>query len=155
MFKIFEKGFPRYLTTEEGLAVVNEEVWNVLDIKTLRAYAGRVLAISKALNNSFKDTYDYLLNYFDTNIAWRLTLRAKRGLADTEESGAYTKDLVYLKGYFLVKDYLKKKGSIIDLYFGKVGVDDIKLLKEIKGLKKPLYLPLFKKKQLDSFLNVV
>ena len=143
-YRIFRYGFPGYLETEEGLAVVNEELNNCLDNRTLRIYAGRVLAIDKSLKCSFRETYNYMRKYFDKKLAFRLTLRAKRGLADTSQPGACTKDLVYLKGYIDIKKYIKAGGELDKLYYGKIGLQHTELMEKIPGLIHPYYLPMFR-----------
>lgn len=143
-YKLFEYGFPGYLETEEGLAVVNEELNGCLNPRVLRIYAGRVLAIDKSLKYGFRETYNYLTKYFDKQLAWKLTLRAKRGLIDTSQPGACTKDLVYLKGYVDVKNYVQKGGKLENLYYGKIGIQHIELMDKIPGLVHPYYLPMFR-----------
>jgi len=140
-YKIFARGFPGYLMTEEGLAVVHEELHGCLEPFTLKVYAGRVIAVHKSLHGSFRSTYNYLRKHFTKDIAWRLTVRAKRGLSDTSLHGGCTKDIAYLKGYLAIKKFLKNGGKIEDLYYGKIGIDDIANVKKIKGIVDPKYLP--------------
>jgi uncharacterized protein (TIGR02421 family) len=142
-YKIFLTGLPNYLTTEEGLAVNIEEMHGCLRASTLRAYAGRVIAINSSLQKGFRDVYNELKNYFDDDFAWRLALRAKRGLYDTSKTGAYTKDYLYLEGYYKVKDFLQKEGDegLRKLYYGKMGIEHIPLLSQIEGLKEPMLVP--------------
>lgn len=142
-YKIFLTGMPNYLTTEEGLAVNNEEMHGCLRTSTLRAYAGRVIAINSSLQKGFRDVFNELRNYFDDDFAWRLVLRAKRGLTDTSKTGAYTKDYLYLEGYYKVKEFLEKEGSagIRSLYYGKIGIEHIPILSRIEGLQQPKYVP--------------
>jgi len=141
-YSLFLRGFPGYLKTEEGLAVLNEELNNCLDPGTLKIYAGRVLAINKALKSSFRETFDYLKKYFDEDLAYRLAVRAKRGLADTSKPGAFTKDIAYLQGYIDLKRYLKKGGSLNKLYYGRIGIQHVGLIDRIPGLVNPSYLPM-------------
>ena len=101
-FKIFSLGFADYLSTEEGLAVVNEEMHNCLTRSTLKTYAARVVAVSKALKCNFRETFNYLEPFVGKDNAFDITLRVKRGLGDTTWAGAFTKVMVYLKGYFEV-----------------------------------------------------
>lgn len=143
--KIFFHGFPNYLITEEGLTSYNEEITGLLDNKTLKNYAGRVIAVNYSLNHSFTETFKHLRQCFDKDIAFRLTFRAKRGLGDLEQPGAYTKDHIYLRGYYLVKDYIKKGGNLEDLYVGKIGINDLDSIK-ILDLKPPKFIPDFYKK---------
>lgn len=139
-YSIFATGFPGYLETEEGLAVVNEERAGVLSKSTLKMYAGRAVAVSMALDNSFRGIYKHLRDYFPKEQAWRITARAKRGIADTSQPGGLTKDYQYLNGYFKVKNYLKKH-NINNLYYGKVSMRHAKMLGKIPDLVKPRYLP--------------
>ena len=77
-------------------------------------------------------------------IAWKISLKVKRGLYDTSKKLAFTKDIVYFKGERMVEKYLQKKeNSLKDLYIGKVGIEDMKILKELKDFEKfkVKYLP--------------
>lgn len=130
-YRLFVIGFPDYLITEEGLAVYNEQISGLLTNKVLKNYAGRVFAVDLALRNSFSTVYNVLLEYFDKEEAFNLTLRAKRGILDTSRPGACTKDYLYLKGKYLVENYVRKGGKLKDLYIGKIGVQHVKLLKDI------------------------
>ncbi len=143
-YALFSRGFPGYLMTEEGLAVVNEERHCCLNNVLLKTYAGRVLAIQKALVSSFSETYSYMRRYFSKEAAWRLTLRAKRGLGDTSQPGALTKDMLYLKGYLKVKEFIRRRGSLSSLYYGKLGIEHVNVLKKIPGTVNPSLLPMFR-----------
>lgn len=129
-YRLFLMGFPNYLRTEEGLAVYNEEKAGLLDNRILRKYAGRVVAVDLALRNSFSVVYQYLCDFFSKEDAWMLTLRAKRGIGDTSRIGAFTKDYLYLDGYYKVKEFAKRD-DIAKLYVGKIGVEHVPLLKHI------------------------
>jgi len=143
-YTFFMRGFPGYLMTEEGLAVVNEEINNCLNNQILKVYAGRVIAIDSALKSSFADTYALLRKDFSKAVAWRLTIRAKRGLGDTTLPGACTKDINYLKGYIEIKKYLKAGGNLNKLYYGKIGLQHVELLDKMHGLINPMFLPMFR-----------
>ncbi|MBT3262196.1 DUF1704 domain-containing protein [Candidatus Woesearchaeota archaeon] len=138
--QIFKKGLAKYLITEEGLAVYNEERFGLLKKVFLQNYAGRVIAVNTAQKNSFFKTFRELRRFFDKNKAFQLTLRAKRGLVDTSLPGGFSKDYIYLDGYYQVKNFVSRGGNINDLYFGKIGLKDVKFVKELK-LKKPDLLP--------------
>ena len=134
-YKLFVYGTAGYDETEEGLAVWNEELNQVLSRNALRNYAGRVLAIHWALQYSFSETYQKLCKYFGEQEAYHLTLRVKRGLKDTSQPGAYTKDSIYLGGYERVKKYLYQFPEDKSILFkGRIGIDDIPLLKKTKLL---------------------
>ena len=143
--RIFFHGFPNYLVTEEGLTAYNEEITGLLDDKTMKNYAGRVIAVHHGLHHSFTETYKHLKDFFPPNTAFRLTMRAKRGLPDLEKPGAYTKDHIYLKGYYLVKNFVKNGGNLEQLYIGKISINDLKQIKKL-DCKKPIFIPDFYKK---------
>jgi len=142
-WRIFLNGFPGYIKTEEGLAVFNEEKAGILSDKTIKIYAGRVLAVNLALKHSFSEIYTEMLKHFHRTTAWKLTMRAKRGLGDTKIHGGCTKDHVYLKGYYEIKKYLEKGGDLNKLYYGKINLDHVNSLGKIEDLKEPLYYPNF------------
>ncbi|MFT4343559.1 MAG: tyrosine/phenylalanine carboxypeptidase domain-containing protein [Candidatus Woesearchaeota archaeon] len=139
-YKIFAQGMSGYLETEEGLAVLNEELNNCLTKATIKTYAARVIAVHKAIQCTFRETYNYLLPYVGKDNAFEITMRAKRGISNTFFPGAFTKDHLYLKGYFEVKKYLTNGGDLQKLYYGKIGIKDISDAEKILGLINPLFL---------------
>src|SRR3989338_806568 len=143
-YKLFARGLPNYLMTEEGLAVINEEINGCLDNTTLRNYAARVIAVDMALKSSFRETYNYLRNYLDKELAWRTTLRPKRGLTDTSKSGGCTKDFAYLRGYFAVKSFIEEGHDLNKLYYGKIGLQHVESINKIPELIDPEFLPTFR-----------
>lgn len=141
-FKLFQRGLADYLTTEEGLAVYNQERANPGENEKKYWSASSVVGIQVALEGSFVDVYNKLVSLgFSTSRAWTVALKAKRGTTDTSKPGAFTKDLVYFKGHRLVISFLENGGNIKDLYYGKTNLDDLDLVKKVKGLKAPVFLP--------------
>lgn len=141
-YKIFQRGLADYLTTEEGLAVYNQE--QTESSETVKKYwpASSVVGISVALKKSFADVYKAVIKMgLGKERAWRVALKAKRGMSDTSKPGAFTKDFVYFKGHEMVKKFVEKGGDLRDLYYGKTNLEDRELVKKVKGLKKPTYLP--------------
>jgi uncharacterized protein (TIGR02421 family) len=136
-YNLFCQGLPGYESTEEGIALYKEKVAGTLNAATLKGFAGRVVAIKIALENGFRKTFEFLSKFYSKNQAWDLTIRVKRGLSDTSKPGAFTKDLIYLKGYVEVNDYLSKGKPLKLLHYGKVGVNHIPYLKAIPGLVSP------------------
>ncbi|MBU0536219.1 MAG: flavohemoglobin expression-modulating QEGLA motif protein [Nanoarchaeota archaeon] len=139
-YKIFATGLPGYFETEEGLAVVNEEKAGVLQKRILKVYAARTIAVGMARDKGFREIYEYMRKFFRKEEAWKITVRAKRGIGDTSKPGGLTKDYLYLNGYYKVKNYLKKY-SVNRLYYGKVSMSYAKMLDRIPGLVEPKYLP--------------
>ena len=151
-YKLFQIGFANYLETEEGIATLNEEKADyLLHNKIKRNYAGRVIAVNLALEKGFADVFAELERYFSEEDAWDITLRVKRGLKDTGQAGAFTKDHLYLTGNIKIKEF-QKKGNVRELYIGKIGIEHLPLLKNFKELKQPVFLPNYnqsnKKKQI-------
>jgi uncharacterized protein (TIGR02421 family) len=137
--KILAKGI-NYYENEEGLAAYNEERFGVLNESFLKNYAGRVIAVSNAQMFDFHRTFRELRRFFDKKTAFQLTMRAKRGIANTAFPGGFTKDYLYLKGYYKIKNYAERGGDINELYYGKINTDDVLLLKNF-GLAKPKLIP--------------
>ncbi len=141
-YKIFQRGLADYLTTEEGLAVYNQEQTESSD--TIKKYwpASSVVGISVAMKGSFVDVYQKIVELdFGAERAWRVALKAKRGLKDTSQPGAFTKDFVYYKGFKMIKKFVDDGGELKDLYYGKTNIEDMEIVKKVKGLKSPMYLP--------------
>src|SRR3989339_10476 len=138
--RLFRHGLAGYLETEEGLAAYHEFLSGVMSTSILRNYAGRVLAIHYARHTDFVTTYKLLSRHFREQTAWKLAVRAKRGLADTSQKGAFTRDAVYLRGFLRVYAFAKKH-DIRQLYVGKIGISDMASLQMVKDMKRPLYTP--------------
>jgi uncharacterized protein (TIGR02421 family) len=140
-FKILAQGFSRETTeTEEGLAVCLEKLGGVSSKTQMKEYAGRLMAITHAQEKNFYETFLEMNKHFDKEAAFRLTVRAKRGIKNQEKPGAFYKDSLYFKGMLKVEEFLKKHDKK-ELYYGKYAIEDIPLVKSIPGLKEPKYLP--------------
>lgn len=122
-YALFRYGFPDYLETEEGLAIYNEEVHNVLVAADLKKYALRVLACIWAQQGSLFDVYIKLREFTTENDSWEIAMRVKRGLIDTSVKGGFYKDQLYFKGYQKVRKL--SSATIEKLWIGKVGIADI------------------------------
>jgi len=136
-YKLFLIGLKDYIATEEGLAMYKEKKAGVLDERILKGYAGRVLAIDIALKKGFRQTYNFLRKFYSRDQSWDLTLRVKRGLTDTSKAGAFTKDLIYLKGYLQVNNFIKNPSTLRLLHYGKIGIEHVVKIPLIPGLKDP------------------
>lgn len=145
-YKIFNRGTANYLITQEGLAVYNQNRY--LSDKDEKWYwsMSNVIATDIALNGSFADVVAGMMDLgFTHERALRIAVKCKRGLENTALPGAFTKDIVYYKGYLEVKDFIEKGGKIKDLYYGKININDLEVVKKIPGIKKPHLLPTFLK----------
>lgn len=141
--KVFAKSqYSLIRATEEGLAVYNE-VRSSPDAERMKILLLRVLAVNLALRGSFFEVFDYINGFgVSSKEAFDITLRVKRGIADTSQKGGFTKDFLYLKGYVDVKSLIDKAlVSIEDLYIGKISTEELKYIKNIKEIRAPKYLP--------------
>ena len=66
-------------------------------------------------------------------------------MGDTSAPGAMTRYHLYLKGKLAVQNYLHNEGERSLLYVGKVGINDLKLIKKVKDLHDPKYIPIKQK----------
>jgi len=73
-------------------------------------------------------------------LAWQTTLRVKRGLTDTGRAGAFTKEHLYLFGYYFIQDYLKQNNKINDLMIGKISPQDLPLIRQLPDIKPAKYI---------------
>jgi len=127
--------------TEEGLAIYNSKDKNDPD---LRQAALLYWLVALARKHDFRTVYQASLSCGVTRgRAFTNALRVKRGLTDTSQPGGFTKDLVYWEGYHQVAAYLRAPGhSICDLYWGKVGCEEIEQLRA-QAVTEGLIYPTF------------
>lgn len=143
-FMIFKNGFPDYITTEEGLALFNENKYGLLSSEDVKRYSARVVAADYSLKHSFYEIFEKLEKHFPPSLAYSIVQRVKRGMSDTSLPGGYTKDMVYMDGFQKVSSFLKNNDSMEILYTGKIGLDDVDLTQELidRGiLSRPEYMP--------------
>ncbi|HAT1596574.1 TPA: flavohemoglobin expression-modulating QEGLA motif protein [Legionella pneumophila] len=144
------KGSPSSSVIQEGLAVITEVV-------TFSSYPGRMLKITNrviALDKvtqgaDFIDIYHYFLECgLSEEDSYNQSVRIFRG--STPTGGPFTKDLSYAKGFVLIYNYIrfaigqKRVDTIPLLFTGKLVLDDLPLLGELKEreiLTDPVYLP--------------
>jgi alpha-L-glutamate ligase-like protein/uncharacterized protein (TIGR02421 family) len=145
-FELFRRGCAQYLDTQEGLAIYNQN--RVLSEHHELRYrsAKSVLATEYALEHSFADLRDYLMytqdGYSDEK-AITTAIALKRGLGDTQEPGAFTRSLVYFRGWSAINEFVAHGGDLTRLYIGKIAVEDLELVEQVPGIKTPLIIPEF------------
>lgn len=141
-FQIFKTGTADYLITQEGLATYNVAIKLGKPIKDNYKALSLIIAIDEAIKGSFVQVFEKILSYgVPIEDAYRVALKVKRGLSDTSRPGAFTKDLIYYKGYKEIKEFVDNGGKIKDLYMGKINIRDIEIIKKVHGLSAPRYLP--------------
>ena len=129
---------PDYLATEEGITTQLEQLWSVRTSN--RAAAKYMLAVDSASHGGFRDVFETVRPHCpNDDEAFKLVLRAKRGISDTERPGGYSKDVVYFRGFLKVDRYLEAGGSLEKLYVGKIALEHLPLIELLraKGLVQP------------------
>lgn len=129
-------GMAGYEELQEGLAVLAEYLCGGLTLNRLQLLAGRVLTVDSIIAGAdFIETFRLLQQEhgFKPFTAFTITMRVYRG-------GGYTKDMVYLRGLLDVIDYLQKDKEFEILYSGKISLEHLPLLHELRWRKvlKPI-----------------
>ncbi|MCP4810793.1 MAG: DUF1704 domain-containing protein [Proteobacteria bacterium] len=122
--RIFSTGLPGSLETEEGLALYAEELSGSASPGTAWRQGVVVQAVDWARRMGFRELHDTIAENAGPGLAWGVSERLKRGLADPGAPGVYAKDVVYYRGHRRVKAYLEAGKPVKDLFVGKVGLDD-------------------------------
>ena len=147
-FQQLQCGFAGYDELQEGLAVLAEFFAGGLTRNRLRLLAGRVMAAYRMQSgSSFVEVYQELNSTygFDQRLAFNVTIRIFRG-------GGFVKDAIYLRGLIKLLDYLKNNNTIDTLLCGKISLDHIKLIQELRERKiisEPKLIPRYN--QLPDF----
>ncbi|MCG9971693.1 flavohemoglobin expression-modulating QEGLA motif protein [Christiangramia crocea] len=120
-------GLADYDPLQEGLAVMSEFMVDGLTANRLRILAGRVLAGEALMEGGdFQEIFRLLkMDYgFTPQRAFNITSRIMQG-------GGFMKDIIYLKGLVLLKEYLKNGGDYEPLLAGKYGIKHTGIIKEL------------------------
>lgn len=135
-------GLAGYEELQEGLAVMAEYLTNGLTESRLRTLAARVIAVQSMLEDlPFIETFERLAEEckLSPRTAFVTTLRAYRG-------GGLTKDILYLRGLRDVLAYLSRGHDIEPLYVGKIGLQHVPFIQELRRrgiVNAPGVLPRF------------
>lgn len=131
-------GLPDYDELQEGLAVLAEFLVGGLSRERLRLLAARVVAVQHMLDGaSFQEVFRELddEHCFAQRTAFGIAMRVFRG-------GGLAKDMVYLRGLDRLLAYLGGGGRIEPLLLGKLGVDHVGLVEELRWRKVLRQAPL-------------
>ncbi len=138
---LFSLGTADYLKTEEGLAIMMEQLTGNYNPLRFKFFASRIIAADLACTKSFFEVFDTLHKKFGVSKhnAYIITKRVKRGLVDTSNSGGYIKDHVYFEGFYMIKKFMQAGGDIRPLFAGKISLTEISLVDkgDISGLIIP------------------
>ena len=137
-FRQLYSGLSGYEELQEGLAVFAEYLVGGLSRPRLRLLAARVLAGRRLTEGAdFCETFREIDRDYDfaRRAAFSVTMRIFRG-------GGLTKDIVYLRGLAKLLNHLKRGGDLESLFVGKIGVDQIPIIRELRWRKVLLPPPL-------------
>lgn len=131
-------GMAGYEELQEGLAVLAEYLSGGLTLPRLQLLAGRVVAVHNIdCGASFVECFHSLHDDhgFRPFTAYNMTMRVYRG-------GGYTKDMIYLRGFLELLDYLSREEEVELLYCGKIAMGHLHLLRELRwrDVLRPLAL---------------
>ncbi len=144
------KGPPSSTVTQEGLALLMEIVAFASYPQRVRKVTNRIRAVAMAESDAtFRDVYQFFLEQgYSENESYLNSSRVFRG--SLPDSGPFTKDVSYSKGFVLVYNFVQlavRKGLLqrIPLLFaGKVTLEDMRVMSQLldEGLiEAPRYLP--------------
>lgn len=128
-FRQLYSGLAGYDPLQEGLAVLAEAFVGGLSRPRVRLLMGRVVAARLMTDGAtFVDTFRELHDTwgFPARTAFTITLRIYRG-------GGLTKDAVYVRGIGQLMDYLREGGELEPLLIGKIALEHVPLIQELKA----------------------
>ncbi len=143
-YQLLQVGCAGYLDTQEGLAVYLQN--RVLpDSHDKRYWAPRgTLGVEYALHHGFRETREYLEELgFSPEKALRKAWTLKRGMGDTAQPGAFTKDVAYFRGYRDIAAFADSGGDLRRLYVGRLALNDLPVIESLPGIVPPILLPDF------------
>lgn len=141
-FRQLYAGLAGFEELQEGLAVFAEYLTGGLTTNRIRTLAGRVIAVQSMTSGAtFADTFAQLheLLKFGQRRAFDIALRVYRG-------GGFTKDIIYLRGLNELLKYFAAGHEIEPLYVGKIGLQHVPYVQEMRRRKiilAPKILPRF------------
>lgn len=144
------KGSPSCSVMQEGLAVITEVVTFSSNPARMRKITNRVIALDKVTQGAdFLEIYRHFIACgFSEEESYNQSVRVFRG--SLPNGGPFTKDLSYAKGLVLIYNFIRfaisqhRIDAIPLLFSGKLVLDDLPLLQELKTqglLTPPVYLP--------------
>lgn len=127
-FALLHTGLAGYEELQEGIAVLSEFLVGGLSRPRFRQIAARVIAVHRLVEgatflevfHSLHDEYE-----FSQSQAYGISMRVFRG-------GGFTKDMVYLRGLIRLLAYLENGGSLEALYIGKIALEHVEIIEELR-----------------------
>ncbi len=133
-------GLADYDELQEGLAVLAEYLVGGLDAERLRLLAVRVITGANRLEGiSFAQAYGTLVEEYRCApaVAFETVTRIY-------QSGGFIKDVIYLRGFVRLLEYLQQGHALMPLLSGKIAIKHIPVIQELierEILRPPTLLP--------------
>lgn len=145
-YSILARGWARYIETDEGLAIYNQNRFLGPQDRKYYTIFERYYFVQYALKHSYKRLVKHLSEFYDNDYerVFTFMLRLKRGFVDPSREGIFMKDVVYVNGFFSVQAAIDLGFSMKDLYIWKLHLDDIVSVSESNVLgkhKKDVVIP--------------
>ncbi len=138
-YRIFERGTANYLSTEEGLAIYNQNRLKIPLGDKKKMPALLVIAAHLGTQMSFLEMFHTLREEYKITkeMAWHLCVKVKRGVQDTSEKIVFTKDILYFVGNRNIERFFRNNPHITvnDLYIGKISTRDFRTLQNLQNWK--------------------
>ncbi len=126
-YEILQKWTAWYLSTEEGVAIYNQN--RFLSEKQHKYYSifERYYFLRYAQKHSFRRLVENMCEYYENDYGrvFDYILRLKRGIHNCAKEGIFMKDVVYLNGYIEVKNYIESGWLLEELYIWKISIHDL------------------------------
>ena len=124
---IFSRGTTRYIETDEGIAIYNQN--RFLSEKYSKYYGifERYYFMNYALNHSYKKLVKKMEEYYDHDYEriFNYILRLKRWMRSFTDEGIFYKDVVYVNGYMDLQRFLENGWDLKKLYMWKIKTSDL------------------------------
>jgi len=144
------KGPPSSTVTQEGLAIITEIFTFSSYPSRIKRLTNRITAVNMAEEGAnFFDVFQFCRDQgLDEEDSYQSTIRVFRG--STPDSGPFTKDLSYSKGFILIYNFMRlavQRGlvnRIPVLFVGKTTLEDLHILSDLMDegiVAQPTYLP--------------
>ena len=129
-------GLADYDELQEGIAVLSEYLVGGLDTERLRLLAERVVTGANRLEGMpFAQAYSVLVDKYQCKpvVAFETVTRIY-------QSGGFIKDIIYLRGFVRLLEYLKQGNDLTPLLAGKIAIKHIPVIQELTE-REILYPP--------------
>lgn len=131
-YSIFSHWTAWYLSTEEWVAIYNQNRFLNESSKKYYSIYERYFFVNYALNNSYNALISKMIDYYnwDYEKIFNYILRLKSWFEDISKDWCFVKDVVYLNWFLDVTNYLSSWWKLKDLYIWKINISDLAYIKD-------------------------